>query len=52
LTDGHREEYYNPIDQRFLGEERFVEKLKALPEEEVEARRPNKTVNAAFRIAA
>jgi hypothetical protein len=28
LNDGHREDYYNVIDQRFLGEERFVEKLK------------------------
>jgi putative transposase len=52
LRDGHREEYYDVIDQRFLGEEGFIEKLKAQAEEEVAAHRPKKTVIAAFRIAA
>ena len=32
LRDGHREEYYDVIDQRFLGEEGFIEKLKAQAE--------------------
>jgi hypothetical protein len=52
LRDGHREEYYDVIDQRFLGEERFVEKLKVRAEEEPERRRPKRPVSAAFRIAA
>ena len=52
LRDGHREEYYDVIDQRFLGEEHFVEKLKVRAEEEPETRRPKRPVSAAFRIAA
>jgi putative transposase len=52
LRDGHREEYYDVIDQRFLGAERFVEKLKAQAHEEPQAPRPKKPVMAAFRSAA
>lgn len=51
LRDGHREAYYEVIDQRFLGEERFVEKLKAQAEEP-EAPTPRGPVSAAFRSAA
>jgi hypothetical protein len=28
LKDGHREDYYDVIDERFLGDEHFAEKLK------------------------
>ena len=52
LRDGHREEYYDAIDQRFLGEGRFVEKLKVLADEEAETLRPKKPVSTAFRCAA
>jgi hypothetical protein len=30
IKDGHQEEYYDVIDQRFLGDERFAEKLKVM----------------------
>lgn len=52
VKDGHREEYYDVVDQRFLGEERFVEKLKVQADEEPETARPKKPVIAAFRNAA
>jgi putative transposase len=42
LKDGHRADYYDVIDQRFLGEERFVEKLKVQADEEVVPPRPKK----------
>jgi putative transposase len=52
MKDGHREEYYDVIDQRFLGEERFVEKLKVQADEEPEIPRPKRPVSAVFRSAA
>ena len=52
LRDGHREEYYAVKDQRFLGEERFIEKLKARVDEEPERPRSKKTAMIAFRHAA
>ncbi len=53
LRDGHREEYYDVKDQRFLGEERFIEKLKArVVEEEPETPRSKQTAMIAFRHAA
>ena len=52
LRDGHREEYYAVKDQRFLGEERFIEKLKAQVDEEPETPRSKKTAMIAFRHAA
>jgi putative transposase len=52
LRDGYREEYYDVIDQRFLGEERFVEKLKVQADEAPETPLPKKPVMAAFRCAA
>ena len=52
LKDGHREEYYDVIDQRFLGEERFVEKLKVQAENEPKTRPPKRPLSAAFRCAA
>lgn len=52
LRDGHREEYYDVKDQRFLGEERFIEKLKARVDEEPETPRSKKTAMIAFRHAA
>ena len=52
MKEGHRKEYYDVKDQRFLGEERFVEKLKVQAEEEPETARPSKPVMAAFRGAA
>src|SRR6266542_4895554 len=52
LRDGHRDEYYDVIDQRFLGQERFVEKLKLQADEVPETPRLKKTVMAAFRCAA
>jgi hypothetical protein len=33
LGDGHREEYYKVIDQRFLGDEKFVEEVRGKLEE-------------------
>src|SRR6266498_2563149 len=48
LRDGHRDEYYDVIDQRFLGQERFVEKLKLQADEVPETPRLKKTVMAAF----
>jgi REP element-mobilizing transposase RayT len=52
LQEGHREDYYDVIDQRFLGEERFVEKLKVQADEEAQTPRPKKPVSAAFRHVA
>ena len=52
LRDGHREEYYDVKNQRFLGEERFIEKLKARVDEEPETPRSKKTAMIAFRHAA
>jgi putative transposase len=52
LRDGHREEYYDVKDQRFLGEKRFIEKLKARVEEEPETPRSKKPAMIAFRHAA
>jgi hypothetical protein len=52
IQDGHREEYYDVIDQRFLGEERFVEKLKVQADEEPETPRRKRPVSAVFRSAA
>ena len=52
LRDRHREEYYAVKDQRFLGEERFVEKLKARVDVEPETVRFKKTAMIAFRHAA
>ena len=52
LREGHREEYYQVVDQRFLGDEGFAEKLKVKAEEEPEAPRPKKPVSAAFRSVA
>src|SRR5918995_4572690 len=46
MKEGHRKEYYDVKDQRFLGEERFVEKLKVQAEEEPETARPSKPVMA------
>ena len=51
LRDGHREEYYAVIDQRFLGEERFAETLKIQAEEEPEKLAPKKPVSAVVRSA-
>ncbi len=39
------------VDQRFLGEERFVEKLKVQAAEEAETPHPNRPFESAFRIA-
>jgi hypothetical protein len=52
LKDGHREEYYDAIDQRFLGEERFVQKLKVQADEESAMLRSKRPISAAFRSAA
>lgn len=52
LKDGHRGDYYDVIDQRFLGEERFVEKLKVQADEEIVPPRPKKPLSVAFRTAA
>jgi hypothetical protein len=52
LRDGHREEYYAVKDQRFLGEERFIEKLKARVDVEPETVRFKKTAMIACRHAA
>jgi putative transposase len=53
LRDGHRAGYYDVKDQRFLGEERFIEKLKArVVEEEPETPRSKQTAMIAFRHAA
>jgi putative transposase len=52
LKEGHREDYYDVIDQRFLGEEGFVEKLKVQAEEEPKTSRLTKPLSVAFRIAA
>jgi hypothetical protein len=52
LRDGHREEYYAVKDQRFLGEERFIEKLKARVDGEPETARSKKAAMIAFRHAA
>jgi putative transposase len=51
LKDGHREDYYQVEDQRFLGAEKFAEKLKRKANEE-EIFRPKKQLSAAFRRAA
>jgi hypothetical protein len=48
LRDRHREEYYAVKDQRFLGEERFIEKLKARVDGEPETVRFKKTAMIAF----
>jgi hypothetical protein len=52
LRDGHREEYYDVKHQRFLGEEQFIEKLKARVNEEPETPRSKKTAIIAFQRAA
>jgi len=52
LKDGYREEYYDVIDQRFLGEERFVEKLKVHADKEPAIPRPKQPLRVAFRSAA
>jgi len=52
LPEGHRQEYYDVKDQRFLEEERFVEELKGQADEEPETPRPKKTAVVAFRSAA
>jgi putative transposase len=52
LRDGHREEYYDVIDQRFLGDEDFAEKLKVKDDEEAETSRPKKPLSVTFRSAA
>jgi putative transposase len=49
--EGHREEYYQVADQRFLGGEGFGEKLKRKAEEE-EIARPKKPLRVAYRRAA
>jgi hypothetical protein len=49
LRERHREEYYDVKDQQFLGEDRFVENLKARADEEPEAPRLKKTAIPAFR---
>jgi len=51
LGEGHREEYYEVLDQRFLGDEDFAEKLKLNADEE-QMPRPKKPLGAAFRNAA
>ena len=51
LTEGHREEYYEVVDQRFLGDDHFTEKLKVKAKEE-ELPKPKKQLTVAFRRAA
>jgi hypothetical protein len=51
LKDGHREDYYQVEDQRFLGAEKFAEKLKRKANEE-EIPLPKKELSAAFHRAA
>jgi len=51
LEDGHREDYYQVEDQRFLGAEKFAEKLKRKANEE-EISLPKKQLSTAFRRAA
>jgi REP element-mobilizing transposase RayT len=52
IKDGHQEEYYDVIDQRFLGDERFAEKLKVMVEEEQETPKPRRPIMAALRSSA
>lgn len=52
LTEGHREEYYQVVDQRFLGDEGFTEKLKSKSDEEPKTPKPKKPLSIAFRSAA
>ncbi len=51
LKDGHREDYYQAGEQRFLGAEGFAEKLKRKGNEE-EIPRRKKPLSVAFRPAA
>jgi len=51
LKDGHREEYYQVEDQRFLGAEEFAQKLKRKVNEE-ETPRLKKPLSVVFRSAA
>jgi putative transposase len=51
LKEGHRQEYYEVVDQRFLGDEDFAQKLKLKGDEE-EMPKPKKQLSYAFRSAA
>jgi putative transposase len=51
LRDGHREDYYQVEDQRFLGAEEFAKKLKRKADEE-EIPRRKKPLSVAFRSVA
>jgi putative transposase len=52
LKEGHRAEYYQVVDQRFLGDEGFTKKLKFKSDEEPETPKPKKPLSVAFRNAA
>jgi REP element-mobilizing transposase RayT len=52
VKDGHQEEYYDVIDQRFLGDENFAEKLKVIADEEHETPKPKTPIMTALRGAA
>ena len=51
LMEGHREEYYEVVDQRFSGDDDFAEKLKS-EANEGERAKPKKQLTVAFRRAA
>jgi chromosomal replication initiation ATPase DnaA len=51
LKDGHREDYYQVEDQRFLGGEKFAQKLKRKVNEEETPRRKQQ-LSVVFRTAA